>query len=77
MKFEIAQAIFNLDGKRLASTDVGLDSDLTPTQMKTAMQKGILVNQEIDAPADSEFLRVGIRDASSGRVGSLEIALPR
>ena len=77
LKFEIAQAIFNLDGKRLASTDVGLDSDLTPAQMKTAMQKGILVNQKIDAPADGEFLRVGIRDASSGQVGSLEIALPK
>jgi VWFA-related protein len=77
MKIEIAQAIFSLDGKRLNSTDAAFDSDLTLEQIRTAMQKGVLLHQEIDAPLDSAFLRLGIRDASSGKIGCIEIALPR
>ena len=76
MKIEIAQAIFSLDGKRLNSTDAAFDSDLTLEQIRTAMQKGVLLHQEIDAPLDSAFLRLGIRDASSGKIGCIEIALP-
>jgi hypothetical protein len=77
IKIEIAQAIFSLGGKRLNSTDAAVDSDLTLEQIRTAMQKGVLLHQEIEAPPDIAFLRVGIRDTSSEKIGCIEMALPR
>ena len=39
------------------------------------MASGIRIHQEIDAPAGDVYLRLGVRDASSGRLGTVEIPL--
>lgn len=68
---EIAQAVFSPDGRRLNFTDVGLDINL-PAGPPSSL---VRVRQEIDVPAQPVHLQLGLRDASSGRIGTLQIAL--
>lgn len=75
-ELEIAQSAYALDGRRVASTDLGLEVLLSPQEMAEAAKDDIRVLQEIGAPESACFLRLAVRDATSGRIGSLEIALP-
>lgn len=74
-ELEIAQAAYALDGRRLANTDIGLEATFSEKQLEEAMRQGMRVHQEISVPADASFLRVAVRDATSGRIGTLEFAL--
>ncbi len=73
-ELEIAQAVYDLDGKRVNYSDAGLEVNLTAQQMARAMQLGIPIHQEIDVPAGQVYLRMGVRDATSGRIGTLQVA---
>lgn len=68
---EIAQAVFNPEGQRLNSTDLGRDVNL-PAGPPSSL---VRVRQEIDVPAEPVQLQLGVRDASSGRIGTLDIPL--
>jgi VWFA-related protein len=74
-ELEVTQAVYGSGGKRLNSTDAGLEVTLTAAQMARDMQNGMRVRQEIDVPAGPVWLRLGVRDATSGRMGTMEVGL--
>ena len=74
-EIEVVQALYDGSGKRVNSTDAGLEIRLTAAQVAQDMRNGVRVRQEIDVPNENVSLRVGVRDASSGRIGTVEISL--
>jgi VWFA-related protein len=72
---EVTQAVYDSQGKRLNSTDAGLQATLTAEQMAQALKMGLRVRQEIDVPAGPVWLRLGVRDATSERIGTVELRL--
>jgi hypothetical protein len=75
VELEVTQAVYDVEGKRLNSTDAGLEMTLTAAQLARDMQSGVRVRQEIDVPAGPVWLHLGVRDATSGRVGTVELGL--
>ncbi len=74
-ELEVVQALYNAEGKRVNSTDAGLDVTLRASQVAQDMRNGVRVRQEIDVPGEDVVLRVGVRDVTSGRIGTVEIPL--
>jgi VWFA-related protein len=74
-ELEVVQAVCDVDGKRLNFTDAGLEVTLTAAQMARDMQSGLRVRQEIDVPAGPVWVELGVRDATSGRIGTVELGL--
>lgn len=75
VELEVTQAVYGPGGKRLNFTDAGLEFNLTPAQIAHDMQSGVRARQEIDVPSGPVWMRLGVRDATSGRIGTLEFAL--
>lgn len=71
-ELEFAEAAYAINGQRVASRDSGLEVTLRPIRAKQTIR----VPQEIALPSSACFLRVAVRDATTGRIGSLEFALP-
>ncbi len=76
-ELEITQELYDGAGQRVNSTDAGLEVTLTPAQMAVDLKSGVRVRQEIDVPGEDVSLRLGVRDASSGRIGTVEVAVRR
>lgn len=74
-ELEVTQAVYDAAAKRVNFSDAGLEVTLTPTQMERDMHDGMRVRQEMDVPAGNVTLRLGVRDATSGRIGTVEIPL--
>ncbi|MGB9029165.1 MAG: VWA domain-containing protein, partial [Acidobacteriaceae bacterium] len=74
-ELEVAQAVYDVDGKRVNYSDTGLEVDLTAQELARALRLGIPVHQEIDLPAGDVYVRLGVRDATSGRLGTVEIPI--
>ncbi|HVT96679.1 MAG TPA: VWA domain-containing protein [Acidobacteriaceae bacterium] len=72
-ELEITQALYDATGKRLNATDAGLEVTMTPEQMTRDLKSGVHVRQEIDVPADNVSLHLGVRDAASGRIGTIQV----
>jgi hypothetical protein len=43
--------------------------------MAKAMQAGLPVHEQIDVPAGTVYLKMGVHDLLSGRIGTVEIPL--
>ncbi len=67
---------FNDDDHLVASLVSTATSDLKPANYKDVMTGGFRLHQELDVPVDAVSLRLGVEDASSSHVGTLEIPLP-
>jgi VWFA-related protein len=67
---------FNDDGRLLASMESTTTSDLKPTSYQEVMRGGFRLHQELDVPTEAVSLRLGVEDATSSRVGTMEIKLP-
>jgi VWFA-related protein len=76
-ELEITQELYDGAGKRVNSTDAGLEVTLTAAQMAVDLKSGVRVRQEIDVPGEDVSLRLGVRDASSGRIGTVEVPVNR
>jgi hypothetical protein len=76
-ELEITQELYDGAGQRVNSTDAGLEVTLTPAQMAVDLKTGVRVRQEIDVPGENVSLRLGVRDASSGRIGTVEVPVGR
>jgi hypothetical protein len=50
---------------------------LTAAQMAVDLKSGVRVRQEIDVPGEDVSLRLGVRDASSVRIGTVEVPVNR
>lgn len=72
-EIELTQVAYDVEGIRVNSTDAGLGVDLTDAQAQQALTDGIQMHQEIDLPAGDVFLRIGVHDILSGRMGTVEI----
>jgi VWFA-related protein len=77
VKVELTQVAYDREGIRLNYTDAGMEVDLTPANAEQAAQQGIHLRREIDLPAGLSYLRMGVRDMLSGRIGTVEIACCR
>jgi VWFA-related protein len=72
--FEFAAAAFDADSRMLN----GIVNDATgDASNKEQTKSGVFrVEQEIEVPTKAAWIRVGVRDKLSNRVGTLEVALP-
>lgn len=65
---------YDRDGKPLTSTSSPLTISLKPENYKVMMQQGVQFSQDISIPTKGEvFLRVGIHDLLSNKVGAVEL----
>lgn len=67
---------FNDDGRMVASLVSTATSDLKPANYKDVMTGGFRLHQELDVPTEAVSLRLGVEDATTSHVGTMEIALP-
>lgn len=75
-ELEVTQVVYGPDGRRLNNTDAGLAVTLTAAQAARPLDEGgVRVRQEIDVPAGPVRLELGVRDATTGRIGTLELGL--
>jgi VWFA-related protein len=72
-EIQLTQVAYDVEGIRLNSTDAGLGVDLTRAQVARALTDGIQMHQEIDLPEGQVYLRIGVHDILSGRIGTVEI----
>jgi VWFA-related protein len=62
-------------GKALNSISNTLRINVPSADYQRFMKQGIHYHEQLDLPVQSAWLRAGILDSSSGRVGSLEVAI--
>ncbi|HTV13344.1 MAG TPA: VWA domain-containing protein [Acidobacteriaceae bacterium] len=74
-EIELTQVAYTVEGFRENYTDAAFSVDLTPGQDRIALRDGIQMHQEIDIPEGNNYLRIGVHDVLSGRIGTVEIAL--
>jgi VWFA-related protein len=67
---------FNEDGALRTSKLARANSDLNPEDYQQAAAGGLRLHQELDVPVAATFLRMGVQDALSGRMGTIEVPLP-
>lgn len=72
-ELEVTQAVYDGSSRRVNFSDAGLEVTQTPAQMARDMQSGLRLRQEIDVPAGAVALRIGVRDATSDRIGTIEM----
>jgi len=65
---ELTEVAYDVEGIRENYTDGGFAVDGAPGER-------LRLHQEIDLPAGKVYLRIGVRDLMSGRMGTLEIPL--
>lgn len=76
-EFELAEAVYDIDGKRLKAQDVGLEANLAPKDMGKIFKTGLQIHREIDVPQDGSLLKLGVRDATSGSIGTIAVSIVR
>jgi VWFA-related protein len=73
--FEFAAAAFDADSIMLNGTvsDATVDSATTPEASKTGVFR---VRQQLEVPVKATWIRIGVRDKLTNRMGTLEVQLP-
>jgi len=71
-ELELTQVAYDAEGIRVNYTDGGFAVDTPPAP---GTEQGIRMHQEIDLPAGLVYLRIGVHDLISGRMGTVEIPL--
>jgi len=69
-------ASFDHDGMPRTSIVSQANSELKPASYRDVETGGVRLHQEVDIPVTAAFLRMGVQDALSGRMGTIEIPLP-
>lgn len=67
---------FDDDGKMLTSGVFKSNSDLTPERYAQLLNSGIRMHLEADIPTKASFMRLGVADVLSNRIGTVEFQLP-
>ena len=73
---DIAVVAYAADGRGLGGSRQHTEAAMTPQELDKSSEKGFFHRMSVDVPADAARIRVVVRDPASGRVGSVEIALP-
>jgi VWFA-related protein len=69
-------ASFDTDGTTRTSVVSQAKSELKPESYREVEAGGVRLHQEVDIPVAAAFLRMGVQDGLSGRMGTIEIPLP-
>jgi len=72
---EVAVMVYGQDAKPLNWESRNINLLIKPEQWATDQTEGIRFHMEIDAPPGDVYLRTGVYDPSSSKVGTLEIPL--
>jgi hypothetical protein len=64
---------YDRNGKALNSVSNTLNINVPSAEYTQFMKQGIHYDEQLDLPVQSAWLRAGILDPASGRVGSLEV----
>ncbi|HLJ76556.1 MAG TPA: VWA domain-containing protein [Acidobacteriaceae bacterium] len=70
-RVELTEVVYNREGVRQNYNDTGLEVDLSGT----GSLRPIHLQQQIDAPEGQMFLRLGVLDMNSRRIGTVEMPL--
>jgi hypothetical protein len=71
---EVVTNVYNGNGDLLNSMAMRVTGDIDDAQYKSMLRDGVQFRQEISAPIkESTFIRVGIRDLATDRVGAIEV----
>ncbi|MGA8343047.1 MAG: hypothetical protein WB781_14015 [Candidatus Sulfotelmatobacter sp.] len=73
---EFVAIAYDHDGKILNVANRTFKLNLQSAQYDRIMQTGSPLHQEIDVPTSEVYLRIGVHDLSTDRIGSIEIPLP-
>jgi VWFA-related protein len=74
LEFEVL--LYNPDGELMNAVKEMVKAKLSAARYESKLQGGLQFHQNIDAPAKGEyFLRIGVRDIGSDRVGAVEVPL--
>jgi VWFA-related protein len=69
-------ASFDADGTVRTSIASHVNGDLKPDSYQDVLTGGFRLRQEVDVPVAASSMRIGVQDAISGRIGTLELPLP-
>jgi hypothetical protein len=73
---EYVTKVYDIDGQVVNSVVNRMVANLTKEKYQELQKQGLYVRQDVDAPAKGEyFLRIGMHDPASDRVGALEVPL--
>lgn len=75
-KLNFTIATFDEDGGQLSGVSSAWTSDLKQADYKDVISGGVRIHQEVDVPVKAVSLRLGINDATSNHLGTIEIPLP-
>ncbi|MBZ5679135.1 MAG: VWA domain-containing protein [Acidobacteriia bacterium] len=67
---------FHEDGRLAASQISQVAADLKPAVFQDLLLGGVRMHQEIDVPAKSAVMRLGVEDVANSHIGTIEIPLP-
>ncbi|HEY6444952.1 MAG TPA: VWA domain-containing protein [Acidobacteriaceae bacterium] len=70
---EVTQVAYGSEGIRENYTDVPVSVTLSPAKLEEAQREGVELHQQIDLPEGKGYLRIGVHDMISGRIGTVEI----
>jgi VWFA-related protein len=69
-------AAYDEEGMQLTGVSTVWTSDLKPTDYEDVVSGGVRIHQEVDVPVKAVSLRLGIVDAISNHLGTLEVPFP-
>jgi hypothetical protein len=69
-------ASFDSQGTMLTGTSYLGISSLEPSVYRNVIGGKFVLHQEADVPMEAAWLRLGIQDQMSGRIGTVEVPLP-
>jgi hypothetical protein len=68
--------VYDAEGDLLDSTGGAVSTDVSPDRYRSLLQTGIHFHQDVSVPVKTEsFLRIGIHDQTSNRVGAVELSI--
>lgn len=67
---------FHEDGRLAASQISQITADLKPEVFQDILLGGVRLHQELDVPAKSVVMRLGVEDVGNSHIGTIEIPLP-
>ena len=70
---ELTEVAYDVGGIRVNYVDQALGVTQTREQAARSLEAGLPLHAQIDLPAQNTYLRVGVHDMLSGRIGTLEI----
>jgi VWFA-related protein len=73
---DIAVAAYAADGRRLGGSKQHLEAAIPSPLIDKTSDEGFFHRMRVDVPVNAAGIRVVVRDPTSGRVGSVEIAVP-